>query len=192
VRSLLLGDNEAEDFSWAWETEDSRLVVTFPRQSGSHELQVVFDAAILRYETVFSGRLLDSQGDDLPQEVEAAEEGALSVRVPLERQAVVHRVGVTPNPFTPNGDGVNDQATISYDLLHLIEDVPVSLKVYDLGGNEVRELLANSKQSGRYLVNWNGRNAQGAQLPPGLYILQVEVETDSGTQSRSSTVAIIY
>ena len=136
--------------------------------------------------------LLDSQGDDLPQEVEAAEEGALSVRVPLERQAVVHRVGVTPNPFTPNGDGVNDQATISYDLLHLIEDVPVSLKVYDLGGNEVRELLANSKQSGRYLVNWNGRNAQGAQLPPGLYILQVEVETDSGTQSRSSTVAIIY
>ena len=194
VRSLLLdGDQlEAEDFSWAWETEDSRLVVTFPRQSGSLELQVVFDAAILRYETVFSGRLLDSQGDDLPQEVEAAEEGALSVRVPLERQAVVHRVGVTPNPFTPNGDGVNDQATISYDLLHLIEDVPVSLKVYDLGGNEVRELLANSKQSGRYLVNWNGRNAQGAQLPPGLYILQVEVETDSGTQSRSSTVAIIY
>ena len=194
VQSLHLdgAEVEAEDFSWAWKAEGHRLEVTFPRQSGSHELQVVFDAAILRYETVFSGRLLDSQIDGLPQEIEAGEAGALSVRVPLGRQAVVHRVGVTPNPFTPNGDGFNDLTTISYDLLHLIEDVPVSLKVYDLGGNEVRELLANSNQSGRYLVDWDGQNAQGAQLPPGLYVLQVEVETDSGTQSRSSTVAIIY
>jgi len=41
-------------------------------------------------------------------------------------------------------------------------------------------------------VSWDGRNAQGEHLPPGLYVLQVEVETDSGTESRSSIIAIAY
>lgn len=196
VRSLHLDGEEVTDFTP--EPHESGLTVTFPRQSGSHDLQVVFDAAILRYETVFSGRLSDSQADDLPQEIEEGNAvGAffgddLSVRVPLERQAVVHRVEVAPNPFTPNGDGINDQMTISYDLLHLIADVPVSLKVYDLTGKQAAELSVENNQSGRHLVSWDGRNAQGEHLPPGLYVLQVEVETDSGTESRSSIIAIAY
>ncbi len=196
VRSLHLDDQEVSDFTA--EPHATGLTVTFPRQSGSHDLRLVFDSAILRYETVFSGRLLDSEGDDLPQEVEEGDAGAaflgddLSVRVPLERRAVVHRVAVAPNPFTPNGDGVNDQTTVSYDLLNLISDVPVSLKIYDLAGRQVVELPVESNQSGRHLVPWNGQNGRGETLPPGLYILQVEVETDSGTESRSSTIAIAY
>ena len=116
----------------------------------------------------------------------------LSVRVPLNQDPVVHRVTVTPNPFTPNGDGINDQTTISYDLLHLINDVPVSLQVYDLAGRQVAELPVGKNQSGRHLVHWNGQNDQGRYLPPGLYVLQVKVVTDSGTVSRSSTVAVVY
>jgi hypothetical protein len=196
VRSLHLDDQEVDDF--AWELHESGLAVTFPRQSGSHNLRVVFDTAILRYGTVFSGRLLDSQGDGLPQEIEEGDAGGpffgddLSVRVPLERQPVVHRVTVAPNPFTPNGDGINDYTTISYDLLHLITDVPVSLKVYDLAGKQVVEWPVETNQSGRHLVRWNGRNGRGEHLPPGLYVLQVEVVTDSGIESRRSIVAIIY
>ena len=137
VRSLHLDDLEVEDF--VVEPHESGLAVTFPHQSGNHDLRVVFDAAILRYETVFSGRLRDSQADGLPQEIEEGDAAELllgddlSVRVPLNQDPVVHRVTVTPNPFTPNGDGINDQTAISYDLLHLINDVPVSLRVYDLG-----------------------------------------------------------
>ena len=196
VRSLHLDDLEVEDF--VAEPHESGLTVTFPHQSGNHDLRMVFDAAILRYETVFSGRLRDSQADGLPQEIEegnAAESllgDDLSVRVPLNQDPVVHRVTVTPNPFTPNGDGINDQTTISYDLLHLINDVPVSLRVYDLAGRQVAELPVGNNQSGRHLVHWSGQNDQGRYLPPGLYVLQVKVATDSGTVSRSSPVAVIY
>ena len=196
VRSLHLDDLEVENF--AAEPHESGLAVTFPRQSGSRDLRVVFDAAILRYETVFSGRLRDSESDDLPQEIEEGNAAGsllgddLSVRVPLARDPVVHRVIVAPNPFTPNGDGINDQTTISYDLLHLINDVPVSLQVYDLAGKQVAEWPVENEQSGRHLVHWNGQNAQGRYLPPGLYVLQVKVATDSGAVSRSSSVAIVY
>lgn len=196
VRSLHLDDQEVEEF--ISEPHENGLSVTFPRQRGNHDLRVVFDAAVLRYETVFSGRLLDSQGETLPQEIEEGDAGGplegndLSVRVPLERQAVIHRMAVSPNPFTPNGDGINDRTTISYDLLHLIAATPVSLQVYDLAGKRVAELPVESSQSGRHLVRWNGRNTRGELLPPGLYVLQVEVATDSGTESRSSIVAIVY
>ena len=196
VRSLHLDDLEVEDF--VAESHESGLRVTFPHQSGNHDLRMVFDAAILRYETVFSGRLRDSQSDGLPQEIEEGDAAGsmlgddLSVRVPLNQDPVVHRVTVTPNPFTPNGDGINDQTTISYDLLHLINDVPVSLQVYDLAGRQVAELPVGKNQSGRHLVHWNGQNDQGRYLPPGLYVLQVKVATDSGTVSRNSTVAVVY
>jgi len=164
------------------------------------------DDVLALHKTLFSGtrdepiggRLRDSQADGLPQEIEEGDSAGsllgddLSVRVPLEQDPVVHRVTVTPNPFTPNGDGINDQTIISYDLLHLISDVPVSLQVYDLAGKQVAELPVEKNQSGRHLIHWNGQNDQGRYLPPGLYILQVKVATDSGTVSHSSPIAVIY
>ena len=46
-----LDDLAVEDF--VAESHESGLAVTFPHQSGNHDLRMVFDAAILRYETVF-------------------------------------------------------------------------------------------------------------------------------------------
>lgn len=196
VRSFRVDSEEVIDFSV--ESSTNGVIVGFPRQVGSHDLQVIFDAAILRYETVFTGRLFDSQADGLPQEIEEGNADAtfsgddLTVQVPLKKQEVVHRLHVMPNPFTPNGDGFNDQTVITYDLLHLIADVPVSLKVYNLAGTQLLDMPVNSNRSGRYMVSWNGQGVRGGRLPPGVYVLQIQVETDSGLESRSTTVAIAY
>ena len=199
VRALreLRVDGQAIEFSE--ELGANGLQASFVRQTGNRALQVVFDTAVLRYETVFTGRLLDTTREGaLPQAIESGNAAPrfagddLSVRVPLKGQRLVHRVSATPAMFTPNGDGINDYTTISYDLLYLTDQAPVALRIYDLAHNQVAELPAAGSKSGRFQRPWDGRDAQGELLLPGLYILQVEVETDSGTERSSSAVAIAY
>ena len=199
VRALreLRVDDQAIEFSE--ELGANGLRASFARQTGNRALQVVFDTAVLRYETVFTGRLLDTTREGaLPQVIDSGNAAPgfagddLSVRVPLKGQRLVHRVSATPAILTPNGDGINDYTTITYDLLYLTGQAPVALRIYDLARNQVAELPVAGSGSGRFERPWGGRDAQGELLLPGVYILQVEVETDSGTERSSSVVTIAY
>ena len=196
LRELRVDDQEIE---FSEELGAKGLRVSFARQTGNRALQVVFDTAVLRYETVFTGRLLDTTREGaIPQVIESGNAAArfagddLSVRVPLKGQRLVYQVSATPAVFTPNGDGINDYTTIAYDLLYLTGRAPVALRIYDLARNQIAELPAASSGSGRFLHPWDGRDAQGELLLPGVYILQVEVETDNGTERSSSVVTIAY
>ncbi len=65
-----------------------------------------------------------------------------------------------PNPFNP-------VTTISY---RIREKGFVSLKVYDLIGREVANLVNETKDEGEYFVSFNARN-----LPSGVYIYSLRV-----------------
>ncbi len=196
LRELRVDDQEIE---FSEELGAKGLRVSFARQTGNRALQVVFDTAVLRYETVFTGRLLDTTREGaIPQVIESGNAASrfagddLSVRVPLKGQRLVYQVSATPPVFTPNGDGTNDYTTITYDLLYLTGQAPVALRIYDLARNQVAELPVAGSGSGRFLHPWDGRDAQGELLLPGVYILEVEVETDSGAERSSSVVTIAY
>ncbi len=196
LRELRVDDQEIE---FSEELGAKGLRASFARQTGNRALQVVFDTAVLRYETVFTGRLLDTTREGaIPQVIESGNAAPrftgddLSVRVPLKGQRLVYQVSATPAVFTPNGDGINDYTTITYDLLYLTGRAPVALRIYDLARNQVAELPAAGSGSGRFLHPWDGRDAQGDLLLPGVYILEVEVETDSGAERSSSVVTIAY
>lgn len=188
---------DGADLDFTAEPFAQGLRLDFARQSGTHTLEAVFKTAVLRYETVFTGRLRDVRSESLAQEVESGDASQtlpgddLSVRVPIGG-GLIHRLSVSPNPFSPNSDGINDRAIITYDIVNLTEAVPVGLVVYDLAGDQVAELPALPGQSGRHLLGWDGRDERGDLLPPGLYVVQLQVETDSGTKRRSSVVAIAY
>ncbi len=194
VRALRL---DGRDLAFTREAYEPGLALAFSRLSGSHTLEVEFTTAVLRYETVFTSRLRDTQTASLPQEVESgdAAEGLpgddLTVRVPI-RGGVIHRLGVTPNPFSPNGDGINDAATITYDISHLTEEVPMALMVFDLAGRQVTELPVASDNSGRHQLAWDGRDKGGERVPPGMYVVQLEVYTDSGTKRSQRVLAVVY
>lgn len=64
-----------------------------------------------------------------------------------------------PNPFNP-------ETVISYDLA---QESKVKLKIYDMLGSEIAELVNESQAPGSYNVKWN---ASG--LPSGIYIYRIE------------------
>jgi flagellar hook assembly protein FlgD len=107
---------------------------------------------------------------------------------------VVADLRVTPKLFTPNGDGINESASVVFSLFLLFEARPVRVRVFSLDGREVRR-LEQSLFGGRQSVQWDGRNEQGNLVPPGLYIVQVDAAADqqglSGTK-QSHLVGVAY
>jgi flagellar hook assembly protein FlgD len=45
----------------------------------------------------------------------------------------------------------------------------VYLRIYDLLGREVRELVKGSQEPGFYRINWDGKNNQGKEVASGIY-----------------------
>ena len=160
-------------------------------------LEVDFAARVFSYGTTFSGAVSDADRDEVPQSVipgDAMSEllsEALDVRTPL-KGSLLSAAQVVPNPFSPNGDGVNDQVQFSYTLLRLTEVVPLETEIYTLAGNRVRTLGSGEGGSALYQTAWDGRDDEGELVAPGLYIYRVAVEAGSGREERLGPIAVVY
>ena len=117
---------------------------------------------------------------------------SLSLSVPFNRR-IVHNLRIAPNPFTPNGDGINDQAFIDFDLAKLNVDRAIQVQIYDLSGRRVWE---ETRQSfNQQSVRWDGRDTSGEQVPPGLYLCKVSVSVDeieAAHTTASRLIAVAY
>ncbi len=68
-----------------------------------------------------------------------------------------------PNPF-------NSTTIISYELP---ASSYVSLEIYSITGQKVRELVAQYQQPGRHQVQWDGTSEDTRVMPSGLYIYRL-------------------
>lgn len=68
-----------------------------------------------------------------------------------------------PNPFNPT-------TTINYSLP---SDQFVSIKIYNINGQEIRTLLRRSQPQGEYSITWNGEDDRGNSVSSGVYFFQV-------------------
>jgi hypothetical protein len=75
-----------------------------------------------------------------------------------------------PNPFNPS-------TRIKYALP---EEATVTLKIYNLLGQEVLTLVNGPQQSGYYESVWDGRNTAGASISSGVYFYRFEAVGQSG------------
>ena len=115
----------------------------------------------------------------------------LSVRTSLSR-SLLFSPQITPNPFTPNADGVNDVATISYKLLRVTNSVPISVAVFDLSGQLVKTLFSGIKPFGTYSHSWDGTDNSNRLLPPGVYVSRIEVDLESEKEISSGVISLVY
>ena len=78
-------------------------------------------------------------------------------------------ISITPNPFSPDGDGFDDVAAITFNLP--ATTAMVNLKIYDIKGRMVRFLVNNEASGTQRTVFWNGKNDDGQLCRMGVYIL---------------------
>jgi len=98
-------------------------------------------------------------------------------------------LSVNPNPFSPDGDGYQERAVISYELP--FNKSKVNLLLYTRTG--IRKCcLLNQKESGMSgQTIWDGRDDQGRKMPVGLYIVYLEAadrESDSRIVKKTTIV----
>ena len=55
----------------------------------------------------------------------------------------------------------------------------MSVRVLDIAGREVRTLLEGAARAGEQDVVWDGRDARGVQVPPGVYLVNARDHSTS-------------
>jgi len=107
---------------------------------------------------------------------------------------LIGNVLITPRVLTPNGDDINDVASIRFSIFKVSEKAP-SVRIYNLQGELVRELTAEQVQEPAYptwKANWDGSDASGLIVLPGVYICRIEIDAESGDRSITRTVVVAY
>ena len=186
--------------------EDNHFSVRFPRiVEDDSVLMVTFRAAVLAFSTEFRGQAsLSSEAGSFQNaasgnsaELAADDQPTRSgttVTSPsvIRNNRLVDALDLGPNPFTPNGDSVNDKIEISYNILALTKAGTVAVQLYDLSGRLVHTLQRTPQQNGRYTLTWDGRTIAGQMVPPGIYVLSVAVSGDQYDDLEARTLAVVY
>jgi gliding motility-associated-like protein len=196
------------------EIHEDRFIVSFPLiEENDTVLSIEFDSGVLRFGTTFAGRAFNSALETTVGQSALAGNAAdlklagfadfdiqplgtllvenLSVAVPISKQLLAN-VGAEPPIFTPNGDGINDQVLIKYDVTNIARLSPVEVFIYDLSGRLVRQLVVDEVVSGRFARPWDGRSDSGQLVPPGNYIYSVLLKADTEEIKEVGVTRVAY
>jgi hypothetical protein len=112
--------------------------------------------------------------DKKVQQVEFVEVNTLtSVGEPVNGVPTIFAISQNyPNPFNPTTDIDYSVSKPSF----------VSVKVYNLLGQEVRTLVSEEKGVGVYMAKWDGKDNVGAEVPSGMYLYKMIAGSFSETK----------
>ena len=187
-----------ERFDTLAESTDNGFRVALPRRVQSNELlELSFNAEIYLQSTRFDVFLEDRSGDvpvrqrvDAGDATDRAPANTNIVSLPLDPELFVN-VDVSSRVLTPNGDGQNDELQVALDVLNLIEERPLRLRIMELSGRVIRSVARGSAAGQQHLV-WDARDESGVLVPPGIYILELNLQGDGREESLHRLVTVVY
>jgi len=92
---------------------------------------------------------------------------------------------VSPAPFSPNGDGCEDETTIKFNPP---EADRFEMAIYDLAGRKVKTFFEDDLSIPGEIL-WDGRGDDGRTLGVGIYILYAQ--TEGGTSAKIKRTVVI-
>ncbi len=97
---------------------------------------------------------------------------------------------IAPNPFSPDGDGLEDVLFIQPPVAATAQFIRIT--IYDIRGRVRRTLTPGSLAGPRETFLWDGRDDAGAFLPSGLYIILMEdLQPNTGRAARYKETAVL-
>ena len=157
-------------------------------------VSVNFVVAIDQNPTIFNSFIGSTERGELWQFVNQAEgvPHATEVFFPSVPKSgeLLGDFTIEPPVATPNGDGIGEEARISFALLNV--DVVPEVMVYTMAGNLVGELEGARGSAGRYEFTWNGRDGSGNVALPGIYLVRIRVATQAEEQQLTRIIGLAY
>ncbi len=99
------------------------------------------------------------------------------------------KITISPNPFSPDGDGFEDFTIISYQLPMQISQV--RMKIFDVKGRLVRTLMNNELSGSTGQVVWDGLDDNKQKLRMGIYIIFIEALDAGGGVVETAKAAVV-
>lgn len=98
-----------------------------------------------------------------------------------ESMAKTGELSLSPNPFSPDGDGLDDLLIIHFSAP--FESPVVRAECFDILGRKVKTLVWNQPFSQEDIIYWNGKDDKGKPCRIGIYLIKFEL-VDQVTQQR--------
>jgi len=164
-------------------------------------LEIVFTSKLFRGAKQFTSSVwndqLGTQATIIPQPTKpgdaTAEVATNDVNVVVEKiDQPLSPIRLATRIFTPNGDGVNDLLQLSFDLFLLLEQTQVQVDILDLSGRQVAVVGPLSQTAGTAQLTWDGKDAEGKRVPPGIYLYRLKVGGASATTEQTGTLSVVY
>jgi hypothetical protein len=119
----------------------------------------------------------------------------------VDRNEVMSGLQISPNPFSPNNDGLYDRTNISF---FLTRDATVTVEIYNIDGQLRRRMQESFPYTGDEFTSspervsgliWDGTDSQGRFVPYGIYVMKIMVAYleggDERIQASTHSLAVI-
>lgn len=201
VRSVSLN---GEAISYTFLPAPNLMTIAFPQSIiTSSTLEITFATKLIQ-SAEFPAQIISKQAPWNPQYVDPRKTSsgdAWVVTTSGVPASVLVGVQISPNPFTPNGDGKNDATVIDFSIANIATPKTLSISVFDLTGKKIRTIVSmptganpffGDPRSGGKGFLWDGKDDNGKLVLPGIYIVQLAVNVDNGGQFATKTVVVAY
>ena len=184
--------SEESDSLWV------RLPAVIKTTSGTTRVEVQFDATIFGFATFFNGSIANASFENSWQRVDDGDANGVlgdseqTVILALEGSEVLGDIALDREVFTPNADGINDEFAVRFPLMRVASTTSVQVQIYDLSGRLVRELINEPLSAGLHTVPWTGIGASGELVPPGIYLLRIDIDIDADSAKDTSVNRLVH
>ena len=99
-------------------------------------------------------------------------------------------IKASPNPFSPDGDGMDDEVTFQYQ--SPFPSSKVTVEIYDLNGRLIYRPAHNVPSSNEGTVVWRGESKYGQKARIGIYIVKfIAIDTSSKKSVEHITTVVL-
>ena len=161
-------------------------------------IEIDFESILYINQTRYNAFLFNSKlGNTVRQPVDSGdatssvESSVTHIKLPTTTNLIEHFT-LSNRFISPNGDGINDNILITFDLLKVIKPRPIQLKIFNIAGKHILTIANNTILAGHLEFAWNGRSNTGQLVNPGIYIIQLQIVSDSGQQVLQRSINLAY